>query len=132
MDGFDYSCGSRVRWTSKHATKEEPDPCQAAQERVFLDCPDVCGECTAAGAGCPKPQDFGAATLIMKRFEEPVQNGITMKSHAFYRSVLAVAGFVVLGSVAMFVKARRASRNRQILYVDDLMTSEFLEDTDHA
>lgn len=111
-----------MNWVSKHITNAEANACAAAQVMVISDCPNECGGCTAAAAGC----DADVVDMIMKRYEEVLPEKEIGQPLINRRAALAGAGgIVMLAGVAMiitaFVRGKRVERTNysDVLLEDD-------------
>lgn len=106
-------------WASRHATNQEANACEAAAVLVISDCPDECGGCTAAAAGCVVGSDLD---LVFKRYEE-VPESTLPQPLVGRQSVLAMAGVALVGGAVIATRVRGRARRgsySDLLVEDDL------------
>lgn len=110
------TCGSRVRWASKHTTQGEANACAAAMVLILSDCPDECGECSAEGAGCGD-----AETLVMRKFQDI---DVSQTRHSHIGGVAAVLGIASLSVIGFAIAVRSRHSRRSQIYRDVLLLEE--------
>lgn len=94
----------------------DQNACEAAAVVVVSDCPDVCGGCTAAAAGCDEEPIF------VRKYMEPQQHSF-LSAPVDHRYWSVVGGVVALGGVVAFI-TRRTPRARRAFYDDVLLLEE--------
>jgi len=110
-------------WVSAHVTQNEANVCAAAQVHMVSDCPEECGACTPAGAGC----ESSDLEMIALKYDDAPLGEIGDQHHTSRHAILAVACGISLAGVAMivsgFVRGRRAER---AIYRDVLVEEDHL------